>query len=269
MTSFCERYCNGEHEAVWEELIALGDAVRDSRYFPDAVAVAQQIVHRSCQNLQVLHERLLGLGYEFADPENALRMATPSDLAQLDSIEKRFGPGPIIFRVWYETIGSVNFSQSAGQLQCPELGKPEPGPDVFGLGSHPVLIFLDLRESLRSWEEEYALFTDPEHAREREILRGYPIEEEPEPEAVMFLGGCASTCEGKGFELPNLAIDGVIYDDGAGDTFFVQELREAFRWGGFPFWKRSLEDEEFYSPGEYRPNFARLLPILNRDLIAV
>jgi hypothetical protein len=81
------------------------------------------------------------------------------------------------------------------------------------------------------------------------------------------LGGWASNCEPKGFQLPCSGVDAVIYNDGGGDTYFVDELRSAFRWGGFPFWQRSLKKSDFYSPMEYRPNFEKLLPVLKEGLM--
>ena len=58
-----------------------------------------------------------------------------------------------------------------------------------------------------------------------------------------------------------------LFDDGGGETFFVDELRDAFRSGGFPFWQWSLKKPKFYSPMEYRPNFAKLLPVLTEGLL--
>jgi hypothetical protein len=81
------------------------------------------------------------------------------------------------------------------------------------------------------------------------------------------LGGSASNCEPKGFPVPCLGVDAVIYDDGGGPVYFVDELREAFRWGGFPLWGWNLDDPLFYWPGLYRPNFAKILPALREGLL--
>jgi hypothetical protein len=67
--------------------------------------------------------------------------------------------------------------------------------------------------------------------------------------------------------LPCNGVDGVIFNDGGGDTCFVDELRNAFQWGGFPFWKCGLKKATFYSPMEYKPNFEKLLPQLTEGLL--
>jgi hypothetical protein len=81
------------------------------------------------------------------------------------------------------------------------------------------------------------------------------------------LGGWASNCDPKGFPLPCFGIDAVIYNDGGGDTYFVDELRSAFQWGGFPFWQWAFSKRRFQPPGVYRPNFEKLLPVLKEGLL--
>ena len=71
----------------------------------------------------------------------------------------------------------------------------------------------------------------------------------------------------KGFALPGTGIDGVIFNDGGGDTHFVDEIRKAFQWGGFPFWKTVFKKPDFCAPMNYRPNFEKLLPILKDGLL--
>jgi hypothetical protein len=70
-----------------------------------------------------------------------------------------------------------------------------------------------------------------------------------------------------GFRLPNLSVDGVYYNDGGGDTYFIDHLREIFEWGGFPFWrwftKRSMHLVCAC------PNIEEVLPILTDGLLPV
>jgi hypothetical protein len=63
--SFLERYKNGEHEKVWEELMALGPEVREEPYYLDAKAVAQETMARAHQNIEMLITRLIHLGFVF------------------------------------------------------------------------------------------------------------------------------------------------------------------------------------------------------------
>jgi hypothetical protein len=262
--SYYRRYLNGEHEAVWTELIKLGSAVREAAVFSDAVAVTQEIVKRAKTNLELLHGRLLALGYEFADPANSLRLASDKDHALLDQIERDFGRLPIVLRTWYEHLGAVDFSQSESQLRCKASCRPPPGPDIFGLGSHPVLLFLGLERCLdlrRHLAEQLA------RGVKEAQTKGHLLDCSTELKPCLPLGGWASNCEPKAVDLPSHAIDAVLYDDGGGDTYFVDELRSAFRGGGFPFWLWSFRKKDFYSPYQYCPNFAKLLPILNEGLL--
>jgi len=60
--------------------------------------------------LTALHTRLREAGYEFADPEAALPGTGPSVQAALAKIENAVGPIPLTLRLFYERIGSVDFT---------------------------------------------------------------------------------------------------------------------------------------------------------------
>jgi hypothetical protein len=248
-----ERYQAGAHVPVWRELIARGAAVRHEPLRSEAVSVCAEVVRRARLNLRTLHDRLLDLGYEFANPEGALVDAPPGAESDIGDVERELGMLPLIARQWYATLTSVNFRQAEEQLVYREAARPPTGPDVFGLGSHPVLIFQSLT-CCRQQLQQFAI------EREKPSAAG-------EARPFLPLGGWASNCEPKGFPLPCEAVDAAIYNDGGGDVCFVDELRLAFRWGGFPFWQRGLGDTAFYSPFEYRPDFQRLLPLLKEGLV--
>ena len=55
MSSYLERYRAGEREQVWAELVALGPAVRDEAVFPDAQAVAREMMLRVRCNICLLY----------------------------------------------------------------------------------------------------------------------------------------------------------------------------------------------------------------------
>jgi hypothetical protein len=46
MANFLERYLEGQHVNVWDELVTLGDWIREEPIFSDAVAVADEIMRR-------------------------------------------------------------------------------------------------------------------------------------------------------------------------------------------------------------------------------
>jgi hypothetical protein len=260
---YFNRYQAGQHVAVWQELIALGEAVREEPFLAEATAVCTEIIRRAQFNLRTLHGRLVELGYEFAEPDGALVDAADDAPGRIDAFEREFGTVPIVARIWYTTFESVNFCQAESQRANMKGGFPPAAPDIYGLGSHPVLVFQSLERSRQQFKELKA-----EHEDDAKEAREFGEEFHPtEFGSHLFLGEWASNCEPKGFALPCAGIDGVIFDDGGGDTFFVDELRKAFRYGGFPFWEWSLKKPKFYSPMEYRPNFAKLLPVLREGLL--
>ena len=65
--TFLERYKAGDRVAVWGELMALGEGVRDERYYADAWAVAVETMRRARHNVELLIQRLDASGYRFQD----------------------------------------------------------------------------------------------------------------------------------------------------------------------------------------------------------
>jgi hypothetical protein len=262
---FFERYQAGDYVPVWRELIARGSEVSHEPLRSEAISVCEEIVRRAQLNLRTLHARLLELGYDFADPENALVDASPNADANIETVGRELGVLPLIARKWYTTLASVNFCQSENQRVYRQAVRPPAGPDIFGLGSHPVLIFQSLT-TCRQQLQQMTIERQEHVLQMKENVWERPYETN-RIRHFLPLGGWASNCEPKGFRLPCEAVDGVIYDDGDGDTYFVDELRLAFQWGGFPFWRWGLEKPSFYAPYEYRPNFQKLLPLLKEGLV--
>jgi hypothetical protein len=64
-SSYLERYERGEHEQVWDELVALGAAVRKEPLYADAQAVARETMRRARANVLTLIQRLGRIGYLF------------------------------------------------------------------------------------------------------------------------------------------------------------------------------------------------------------
>jgi hypothetical protein len=54
---YLERYLVGEHEQVWAELVALGEAVRDEPVYSDALVVARETMRRARWNIETLIPR--------------------------------------------------------------------------------------------------------------------------------------------------------------------------------------------------------------------
>lgn len=57
MATYLERYLAGEHEQVWRDIVALGDAVREEPAFTDAEAMAREMMSRVQRNIEKLIPR--------------------------------------------------------------------------------------------------------------------------------------------------------------------------------------------------------------------
>lgn len=270
MSSYYKRYCDGDCVGVWSELIALGSAVRCEPILSDAVSVAKEIVDRAYRNLCLLHPRLIDFGYEFASPQDALREANDEDRKLLNEVETEFGQMPIIFRAWYERIGSADFCQARSQLWLPKGEiKPATGPDIYGLGANPELVYLSLEECLQYRRE---MIEERAHAFAEAIKHGAKIDAVADNPRFLPIGGAASDCRPKGISLPNSDVDAAIRNDVGRESapcHFVTELRAIFQWGGFPSWRILLTTPNFYHPANYRPQFGKLLPQLRQGFVVL
>jgi hypothetical protein len=63
------RYSGGEYEAVWAEMLQLGEALVSAPAYEHARAVAEETMRRARANVELLIERLQAAGYEFQYPE--------------------------------------------------------------------------------------------------------------------------------------------------------------------------------------------------------
>ena len=156
--NYFERYTNGEEEAVWAELLALGPKVRDTPYLPQAMAVCREMTRRSRLNLRLLINRLSELDHQFwcymLQTSPHLARLRKDDFAQwepciwiqpkpgvsdiLDKAEKNGITLPLALRVWMEEIGLVSLSGSHPAL-CPFYSSWE-HPNLnfsIGLRYHP------------------------------------------------------------------------------------------------------------------------------------
>lgn len=253
MNSFFKRYCNGEHDVVWSELLKLGGKIFEKHILSDALSVTYEFIDRVYFNLSVLHEQLQDIGYKFAKPNAVLVDASENVKIKIDEIEKNIGFLPLVAKAFYEKIDSVNFSQDENQLSGNDKNV-----DLMGLGMNSVLIFFSL-DKIKVLQKQLI--------KEDEEISSYDSDEINDCDKNYFnkffpIGSFASNNEPKGFILPDKNIDGIIYNDGAGDIYFAEELRLSFKWGGFPFWKNWGR----YAFLKNRPNINKLLPVLTRRL---
>ncbi|MEW6499184.1 MAG: hypothetical protein AB1589_42885, partial [Cyanobacteriota bacterium] len=108
MTTFLERYQNGEYEQVWDELLAKGSLIREEPLLEDALAVARETIAKARTNIEMLIERLQAINYEFEDPEIVFIPPQLDTREQIASLESKAGVIPLSLRAWYEIVGTVS-----------------------------------------------------------------------------------------------------------------------------------------------------------------
>jgi len=110
-----DRYMQGEHEAVWRDLLALGATVREDPHAADALAVAYETMSRVEANVRIISNRLTQLGFTKGDgPLHAPPNRNVG--SQIRELEKVAGTLPISLRAFYEIVGSVDWNGHLASL---------------------------------------------------------------------------------------------------------------------------------------------------------
>lgn len=228
--TYLERYLAGEYRAVWDELTALGQAVRQHKYIFEALAVARETMRRVRFNTERLVERLQTLGYQFEGIP--YQPPTAETLDQLELFEENIGLLPLSLRALYETVGEIDLRES------------------FTRKSRTILTVEKLVKGL-SWAYSDALVVFPVAAAIEEYHEWQSFVEVDGPEeAGPFQVPIAPDALHKanvsggapyGIKMPNEGMDGLLLEGDEEEwhhTTFVNYLRICFKWGGFPGWER-------------------------------
>jgi hypothetical protein len=208
---YIERYCQGEYEQVWSELLVLGPAVREEPHTSGAQQVASEMMTRVRRNCEMIIARLRGMGYDFDRyPDGSRRYGdmpphTPpcDDMheAQLE-LEQTAGPLPLSLTAFWDEVGAVDL-----------VGRHPDWPD----GLDPLVV--DPPEGALAWiddgyQEDDRLFAAlaPDDLHKDNVSGGDPY----------------------GLLLPQPAVD-FIFENEPHGVHFVEYLRLAIlKWGGFP-----------------------------------
>ncbi len=197
-----ERYVRGDREQVWDELLALGPAVRNPSFLPDAIAVVRETMRRCRTNVKRIIRRLTELDYPFQYPDQAYTAPDLNILKQIEEIEANVGPIPLALAAWYEIVGAVNL--------IPDFesdwndGYPDP------LVIYPSDYILNYGEE--GWHRyQYELDISPDHYHKADTSGGAPYQ----------------------ITLPNACTDAPLENE-SHQTTFVGYLRLSFKSGGFP-----------------------------------
>jgi hypothetical protein len=179
-------------------------------------------------------ERLLALlqeeGYQFDNGEGMPVFEPPAaDVSgQMDELELTVGPLPLALRAWFEYVGEVNFA-----------------------GRHPGWSYEYSDPLVVAAPKEYILseFADWEADKGTEWDRGgFTVDIAPDYLHKANVSGGPPY----GVAVPNAAADGLLLWE-RHRTMFVDYLRIAFAWAGFPGWDRS-QPEAWARPNEPTPS---------------
>ena len=229
-----DRYLAGEHEAVWKDLVALGEAVRTGAHAADALAVAYETMHRVEQNVAVLAERLSGLGFRFVDPGSSSGFfglgkakahaphvpPAPDSAARIAELEEvAGGPIPLSLRAFFDVVGAVNFNGDHASI-APQHSE----------GTADPLMVYGIQDAIDCVESGYG--------------------EDEEGERVMYVVAPdalhkANVSGGEAYmiALPAPLADAEVEEEPHG-VAFVEYLRIAIlRWGGFPGWEHARDGQ--------------------------
>jgi hypothetical protein len=222
-----DRYLAGEHEAVWNDLASLKAKVRSPDHAADALAVAYETMHRVDRNVAILTGRLGEMGYSFVQPGEGgglldslfgrkpkghdphVRPGPDTWVSILEVEETIEGPLPLSLRAFYDVVGEVNLNG------CHEAINP-PGEDVL---ADPLMVYG--AEDALGWlgstdfeDQDMVIAIAPDDLHKANISGSGPYV----------------------VPVPSSGAD-VRLIDSPYETAFVDYLRLAFQWGGFPGWK--------------------------------
>src|SRR3981081_965409 len=127
MDSFYDRYVQGYHQEVYDELQAMGHHLYEDHPYEDVLAVAREIMRRVRSNIEILIARLSTLGYQFgkgfwedfddlSPQERAIikqdipvfRAPSSQTAKSVAELARLVGPLPLSLKCWYEEVGCVN-----------------------------------------------------------------------------------------------------------------------------------------------------------------
>lgn len=212
-----DQYIAGAHRQVWSRLIAAREHVRAKPLLDDAQAVVRETMTVVRSNIEMLIDGLAKHGFQFGsypDGESVsgydAPLVPPSDNVDdlIADIERLVGgPVPLSLAGFWRVVGSV--SLVGYHPNWPDNTDPlwVESPDVT-IAEYPD--WLDRRNSDPE-EPQFAAQIAPDVLHKDNVSGGLPYE----------------------IPLPNAAADAVLLNQGS-NLHFVEYLRQALRWGGFP-----------------------------------
>jgi len=231
MPTYLQRYSSGEHEQVWAELVALGSAVEQAPLYADAMAVARETMTRVRKNAELVVSRLQMLDYVFEYPDHILMEPVSDVQKQLSQLEHYAGGRiPLALQAFYEIVGAIDWIGDHPRLASYHNAEFLPvGYTIYG---DPLVVYpIQVSSTELTWveDDEYISWDD-----------GYSIEFAPDVYHKANVSGGESYRISVG---ATFVADTLVLAE-PHNTTFVNYLRAAFRWGGFPGLENDPLDDE-------------------------
>jgi hypothetical protein len=233
------RYVRGEHGPVWNELRsheALGGDLLE-----EAQAVAKETMTRVARNADLLRERLAVSGWRplYSELRTRPRAEDREVMRRIEEITR--APLPVSLRVFWETVGGINFVWDYESSKAPDLRVDLPMDEMDPLCVDAPEVVTHLFEE---WEEQRS-------GIDLELADPFNLDLAPDYLHKANISGGAPY----GIELPFLGADPVFANE-ANELPFVDYLRLCFRWAGFPRLERYAD----------RPDVREFLEAMSKGL---
>jgi hypothetical protein len=158
--SYLERYQHGEYVQVWEELIALGDRVREEPVYSDACAVARETMERGRRNIETIYQRLQSIGYQF-EIERSPKKGPDQAADLLSGLRDQLAGDSKLESVFGRMLGSLETMSEQLNQMFPVSNQPIELPKAFTPPDSDIVDQLDAFEreigklplSVRAWCE--------------------------------------------------------------------------------------------------------------------
>jgi hypothetical protein len=203
------RYRSGERREVWKELVAASVTPNGDGSWNCARDVAMETMSRVRTNVELLLTLLPQAGYRFLNSDLAHNPPASDLLEGIDNLGQRLGPLPLSFECFDTEVGLVDFRQDLSQyVAWQERDAGGQWSEVEILGELDPLVVM--APEPEPWDESLVFFAPDEFHK-----AGYS-------------GG-----ENYHAQLPCDAPDFKITGMYEINEYFVEYLRETFRFGGF------------------------------------
>lgn len=242
MPGLYDRYQNGFHLEVYDELLAMQDQIHDPFFYEEALAVMRAIMKRVRYNIELLISRLRDLGYQFGkgffedmSTEEKARVEKDAPIFKAPDpkapekvllLEQLTGTLPLSLKCWYEEVGCVNliglFPSSNDRAFSIDDGCNLDPLFIYSLDM--ALTMVNYHASAGVWQHDPTLSLSPDNYFKY---------------GISGAGAYAIRLPHKAFDAPLLLE--------SHNTTFVNYLRICFQWGGFPglAHENRLTKEEF------------------------